>query len=139
MIDPRLLTCAHRRCRHLTGGSQCGLLLSGQRIVLNAVGQCEMMEAKKEVHRNEDAPEGTACDAHRCDRPAMSLCVRCRKAICAQHRRWVPNGGIGPHGELEQHAHCDVCAIRFVRDITGSDIDLVMDDLTLDNDDLMTL
>lgn len=133
MIDPTLLTCAHRRCRHLTKEGHCGLLASGQRILLNARGQCEMVEYADGV-TNTDAPAGSTCVRHHCRNPAASLCTRCRKPVCAQHRTWVPNGLVGVAGDLEQEPYCDVCTMRFIRQIAGDDVQPPLSDRTVRDD-----
>lgn len=116
-----LVACAHRKCRHLTGGGRCGLLLAGKPILLNARGQCEMME-EIDPDANQDAPFGAYCERHHCTHEAVSVCAICNTTICAHHRSWVPNGAIGPDGELMQTAYCDICTLRHVRHLAGTEV-----------------
>lgn len=74
-----------------------------------------------------DAPDGSICGSYHCSRPAMSTCAICGKLLCAQHRHWVPNGGIGSNGELLQAPYCDICTLRYVRQRTGAEFEMPED------------
>ena len=119
---PELVACAHRKCQHLTSGGRCGLLLAGRPILLNARGQCEMFE-ELAPDANQDAEPGSPCGRRSCGRDAMSVCAICGVAICAHHRAWIPNGGIGPDGDLLHTAYCDICTLRYVRQVAGADLE----------------
>lgn len=91
------IQCAHAKCIHRTQNMQCELALQGKTILLNVVGQCEMLETVRNeyvvsssVNKTnslvfEELPEQIKCSRHGCENPSFYICTSCGSHICEQH------------------------------------------------------